>query len=260
MNTEINSTLKEFLLEKSHFYNNLEFIENDPIQIPHRFSKREDIEISALLTSTISWGNRLSIIKSANSMMNILENDPLHFVLNHTKKDLQNIPNAIHRTFNREDFIFFISSLKNIYQKYQKYQNLESAFLINQENELNLKPNLLNFRKIFFELPHQNRTEKHIGNPDKNSACKRINMFLRWMVRKDSKSVDFGIWNNLDISLLSCPLDVHSGNIARKYGLLTRTQNDWKAVEELNASLKEINPIDPTLLDFALFGLGIDEK
>lgn len=249
--------LSEFLLEKAHQFNNLDFIEHDPISIPHKFSLKQDIEISALLVSTIAWGNRKSIINSSNKMMNYLENNPYDFILNHTKTDLDKIPNSIHRTFSREDFVFFITSLKNIYSK---YVSLEEAFVVNNHPTQNYKNAIIQFREIFFNNNEKNRTQKHLGNPLKNSSCKRINMFLRWMVRKDNKGVDFGIWNKLSPMLLSCPLDVHSGNVARKLGLLKRTVNDWKAVEELDIELRKINPTDPVLLDFALFGLGVNKE
>ncbi|MCB9202434.1 MAG: TIGR02757 family protein [Flavobacteriales bacterium] len=254
----MNQDVKDFLLEKAHLYNHIDFIENDPIQIPHKFAKKEDIEISAFLTSTIAWGNRKNIIRSAEKMMNYMDNSPFQFVMEHKESDFKKMPESIHRTFKKEDFVYFIQSLKSLYKK---HESLESIFLIKTDkSNQNLKENITTFWTHFFKLNYNQRTEKHIGNPNKNSACKKINMFLRWMVRKDNKGVDFGLWNRIPMSMLSCPLDVHSGRVAREYEILKRTQNDWKAVEELDYNLREINSEDPVLLDYALFGLGVSMK
>lgn len=208
------SELKEFLDFKVDQYNTPEFITSDPVQIPHQFTLKEDIEISGFLTATISWGNRKSILKNANSLMQLLENSPHDFVLNHSEKDLENLSGFVHRTFNATDLTYFIRSLKKIYKQHSGLENVFS----NHSNKNGLQPAIHEFKKIFFELPHEVRTQKHVSDPLKNSAAKRINMFLRWMVREDKGNVDFGIWKNISPAQLSCPLDVHSGNVARKLG------------------------------------------
>ena len=251
-----NNDLKEFLNEKVIQSNSHPFIESDPIQIPHQFSKKEDIEISGFLTATIAWGNRKMIIKNAQRMVEIMDNAPFDFVMNHSKKELSQINSFVHRTFNSIDFQYFIQSLNNIYKN---HKGLEINMLPSHK-ETNYQEAISNFKKLFFELPHQQRTQKHISNPLKNSAAKRINMFLRWMVRNDTTGVDFGIWKTHSPSLLSCPLDVHSGNVARKLKLLSRKQNDWKAVKELDQTLRAFDSSDPVKYDFALFGLGVFEK
>tara|TARA_R110002126_G_C10490123_1_gene503595 strand:+ start:6826 stop:7590 length:765 start_codon:yes stop_codon:yes gene_type:complete len=248
--------LKEFLDEKVIRYNNPKFIESDPIQIPHLFSKKEDIEIAAFLTATISWGNRTMIIKNAFKMMELLDNAPYDFIINHQKKDLDRFEKFVHRTFNFIDFQQFIISLQHIYQH---HQGLENALLITDHSKT-YQTAIHQFKKVFFEIPHQQRTQKHVSDPLKNSAAKRINMFLRWMVRNDNAGVDFGIWQSHNPAHLSCPLDVHSGNVARKLKLLKRKQNDWKALAELDKTLRRLDPKDPVKYDFALFGLGVFEK
>ena len=248
--------LKEFLDIKSEEYNNKSFIENDPIQIPHEFKKKEDIEISGFLTATIAWGNRKSIINSSKKMMELLENDPHNFIMNHSDKDLKSLLGFIHRTFNGYDFIQFVKSLKNIYCN---HGGLEMVFFNNMKDN-SLHNSIHQLKNIFFEIEHLKRTRKHVSDPFKGSAAKRINMFLRWMVRKDDKGVDFGIWNSINQKNLSCPLDVHSGNIARKLGILKRKQNDHKAVLELDNSLRKYDDSDPVKYDFALFGIGVNER
>lgn len=248
--------LKEFLDEKVVLYNNPKFIESDPIQIPHTFTLKEDIEIAAFLTATISWGNRKMIIKNAFKMMELLDNSPYDFVLNHQEKDLKAFENFVHRTFNYIDFQQFIKSLQNIYKN---HFGLENALNI-KDNSKNYKTAIHQFKTIFFEVDHQQRTQKHVSDPLKNSAAKRINMFLRWMVRNDNSGVDFGIWQTHTPANLSCPLDVHSGNVARKLKLLNRKQNDWKALSELDKNLRILDKNDPVKYDFALFGLGVFEK
>jgi len=248
--------LKEFLDEKVIQYNNPRFIESDPIQIPHQFSIKEDIEIAGFLTSTIAWGNRKIIIRNANLMMELMGNSPYDFVMNHKENHLNNFDDFVHRTFNSTDFKFFIKSLQNIYKN---KGGLEEIFNIYAAKD-SLQPAIHEFKKVFFEIPHLQRTEKHISDPLKGSSSKRINMFLRWMIRNDNTGVDFGIWNSLTPAQLSCPLDVHSGNVARKLGLLTRKQNDAKALDELDKNLRKFDKNDPVKYDFALFGLGVFEK
>ncbi|WP_026838385.1 TIGR02757 family protein [Gillisia sp. JM1] len=248
--------LKEFLDSKVIQYNNFNFIESDPISIPHKFSLKEDIEIAGFLAATISWGNRKSIIKNANSMMDHLGNSPYDFILNHSESHLEPLDNFVHRTFNGLDFKSFIKSLKHIYTN---HGGLEAIFSRPTTNG-SLQQHISEFKTVFFQIEHLSRTEKHVSDPLKGSAAKRINMFLRWMIRKDNAGVDFGIWKNISPSLLSCPLDVHSGNVARKLGLLSRKQNDAKAVRELDLSLRVLDKKDPVKYDFALFGLGVFEK
>lgn len=248
--------LKDFLDEKAYQYEHTDFIDSDPIQIPHSFSKKEDIEISSFLVSTIAWGNRKMIINNARKMMTIMGNSPYDFVTNHQEKDLKNIDGFVHRTFNADDFKFFVTSLKNIYQY---HDGLETILRI-KDNVTTYKTTIANFKTIFFEIDHLSRTQKHISNPMKGSASKRINMFLRWMVRSPKKGVDFGIWKSHSPANLHCPLDVHTGNIARKLGILLRKQNDWNALEELDSVLRKFDSKDPVRYDFALFGLGAFEK
>lgn len=247
--------LKEFLDDKVIQYNNPMFIESDPIQIPHQFSIKEDIEISAFLTATIAWGNRKSIIKNAKNMMELLGNSPYDFVLNHKQHHMENIEHFVHRTFNNDDFKYFITALKHIYKNHGGLENVFSK----QATSISTQPGIHYFKSIFFEIQHAQRTQKHISDPLKGSAAKRLNMFLRWMVRNDKTGVDFGIWKSLSPAQLSCPLDVHSGNVARKLGLLTRKQNDAKALAELDENLRKMDKNDPVKYDFALFGLGVFE-
>ena len=247
--------LKEFLDEKVDLYNHPNFIESDPIQIPHLYTLKQDIEIAGFLAATIAWGNRKMIINNAKRMMDLMGNSPYDFVMSHNGNDLQRLETFVHRTFNGQDFIGFIKSLQNIYLN---HGGLESIFTLHQEKD-SMQNAISKFKTIFFEIEHLNRTEKHISDPNKNSSSKRLNMWLRWNCRQDNKGVDLGIWKNISPSQLSCPLDVHSGNVARKLGLLTRKQNDAKALAELDQNLRALDPNDPVKYDFALFGLGIFE-
>lgn len=246
--------LKDYLDFKADQYNNPNFIESDPIQIPHRYKVKEDIEISGFLAATIAWGNRKMIINSATKMMDAMGNNPYDFVMNATNNQIDSIDNIVHRTFNSEDFRYFIKSLRNIYQN---HGGLENVFAAN--NSINLQNRISAFKQIFFEIDHPLRTTKHISDPLKGSSSKRINMFLRWVSRNDIKGVDFGIWKSISPSELSCPLDVHSGNVARTLGILNRKQNDQKALQELDEALRKFDPTDPVKYDFALFGLGVFE-
>ncbi len=248
--------LKEFLDEKAEFYENPSFLETDPLQIPHRFSKKEDIEISGFLTATIAWGNRKSIINNATRIMLLMDNAPHDFVLNHREIDLKKLEGFVHRTFNATDLAYFLQSLQNIYQN---HNGLEAVFEKYQQKD-SLQATISKFKELFFELPYLPRTTKHVSNPNSGSAAKRINMFLRWMVRSNQKGVDFELWKNINPAKLSCPLDVHSGNVARKLNLLKRKQNDAKALSELDEKLRNLDANDPVKYDFALFGLGVFEK
>lgn len=248
--------LKSFLDEKADQYNHVDFIENDPIQIPHRFSLKQDIEIAGFLAATISWGNRKSIINSAEKMLNVMGNSPYDFVMNHSEEDLKNIQGkSIHRTFNGEDFGYFIRQFQRIYKE---NESLENLFKTN-DSEFNFQHGIERFRQNFLGT-EKHRSHKHVSSPYKNSSAKRIIMFLRWMVRKDKRGVDFGIWGNIDQRFLSIPLDVHTGNMSRKLGLVIRAQNDWKTVEELDIAIRKFDDKDPAKYDFALFGLGVTKE
>lgn len=248
--------LKSFLDEKADQYNHPEFIENDPIQIPHRFSLKQDVEIVGFLAATISWGNRKAIIKSAEKMLDIMGNSPYDFVLNHSEKDLKSLEGkSIHRTFNGEDFTYFIKQFQRIYKENESLENLFKV----KDQETNFLHSIERFRSQFLGT-ERHRSHKHVSSPYKNSSTKRIIMFLRWMVRKDKRGVDFGIWESIDQKYLSIPLDVHTGNISRKLGLISRTQNDWKTVEELDLVIRKFDEKDPAKYDFALFGLGVTKE
>tara|TARA_B100000768_G_C11222753_1_gene351329 strand:- start:61 stop:834 length:774 start_codon:yes stop_codon:yes gene_type:complete len=246
--------LKEFLDSKYVQYNQRKFIESDPIQVPHTFTSKEDIEISSFLTATIAWGQRKTIIKNSFKMMDLLDNSPHDYIINSTEKEINKL-SIKHRTFNEIDFRYFIKRLKVIYND---FGNLENIFFDTIKDN-SIHNSIHCFKSLFFQKDYPLRTTKHISDPIKGSACKRINMFLRWMVRKDSNGVDFGIWNKVSPSFLSCPLDVHSGRVARKLGLLKRTQNDHKAVLELDNKLRNLDSNDPAKYDFSLFGLGVFE-
>ncbi len=250
------NTLKEFLDEKARQYNTPDFIELDPIQIPHMFSTKEDIEIAGFLTAIISWGNRKSIISNAKRMMSLLGNSPYEFIMNHNVGHLNKLDGFVHRTFNSADLKVFIEALQHLYLE---RGGLEKIFMEHQTPD-SLQPAIHHFKQEFFTSAHPSRTRKHLPDPFKGSSGKKINMYLRWMVRKDTCGVDFGIWESISPSKLSCPLDVHTGNISRKLGLLTRLQNDSKAVNELDDALRRFDANDPIKYDFALFGLGAYEK
>ena len=252
----VTEDIKSFLDEKAALYNNPRFIESDPIQIPHRYQQKEDIEIAAFLTASIAWGNRKMIIKNASKMMELMGNAPYDFVMEHTESDLEKLGDFVHRTFNGIDLVHFVKALRHVYVN---HHGLESVFK-NHATKDSLQPAIHQFKRIFFEIEHPVRTQKHISDPQNGSAAKRINMYLRWMVRRDAAGVDFGIWKSLSPSQLSCPLDVHSGSVARKLGLLSRKQNDARALAELDSNLRRLDAIDPVKYDFALFGLGVFEK
>lgn len=247
--------LKEFLEIKENKYNHSGFIELDPISIPHQFTTKQDIEIAGFLSATIAWGNRKSILKSANQLMRWMDHAPYDFIVNHGPKDLIPFEKYIYRTFNGKDCIFFLKALKNIYTN---FNGLESVFTTGYNKNMLIKDAISYFRSVFLSLPHEARTTKHIANPLKGSSAKRINMFLRWMVRNDNKGVDFGIWKDIDKSHLMLPLDVHTATVSRKLELLSRKSNDWKAVEELTSALKLFDKNDPVKYDFALFGIGVN--
>jgi uncharacterized protein (TIGR02757 family) len=249
--------IKSLLDEKYHHYNRISFIENDPVSIPHFFSRKEDIEIAGFLAATISWGNRKSIISNSVRLMKLMDDSPYDFIVNHQKKDLGRFDKFVHRTFNSVDCVFFIQSLQNIYRN---RGGLEKAFMASRRKKsAGIKNNIVNFRTAFLEQKHLVRSEKHISDPQKKSSAKRICMFLRWMVRKDKHGVDFGIWKSISPADLCLPLDVHTGNVARSLGLLLRKQNDWQAVEEITQVLRSFDKNDPVKYDFALFGMGVNK-
>ena len=249
--------IKSFLNEKAEKYNHPDFIQSDPIQIPHQFQDVNDIEIAGFFASTIAWGQRITIIKNMQKLMALMDHAPYEFIMNHSEKDLNRFKYFKHRTFNGEDCKFFIKSVKNIYQKHNGLGGLFQKLYL--ENKC-IQNTLIQFRQTFFEISHPDRTQKHLSNILKGSSAKRLNMYLRWMVRRDNSGVDFGIWDEISMSDLFLPLDVHTGNVARKLGLLKRKQNDWKAVEEITGVLRKFDPADPVKYDFALFGLGVFEK
>ncbi len=252
-----NLEIKQFLDSRVLQYNNVDFIDSDPIQIPHRFARKEDIEIAGFLTATISWGQRKSIINNANRLMALMDNSPLDFLMEADASDWKRVSNFVHRTFNGNDCLFFLESLKNIYTN---HGGLEAIFTDGYRSDKTVFSALKYFRKIFLSIPHDNHVTKHISDVTANSSAKRLNMFLRWMVRSNETEVDFGLWKNIPSAALMLPLDVHTGDVARAYSLLNRKQNDWKAVEEITTILREFDPVDPIKYDFALFGIGVFEK
>ena len=252
-----NDELYILLEEKVKQYNQPAFIESDPIQIPRQFSKKENIEIAGFLAATIAWGQRPTIIKNANRLMQAMDNDPFNFLMNSKEADWSHLSGFKHRTFNAYDLFFFLKSLQHIYKN---HGGLEQVFTSGFEINDTIYSALTHFRSVFFEIDFPHRTQKHVSDVAKNSSAKRLNMFLRWMVRNDNAGVDFGLWKLIPKSALMLPLDVHTGNVSRGLGLLQRTQSDWKAVVEITEKLKEFDPNDPVKYDFALFGMGVFEK
>lgn len=249
-----NSDIKELLEELYLRFNNVDFIAEDPISIPHGYTSREDREIAGFMSATIAWGNRRAIVKSARRMMEYMDDSPSEFVLHASDGELRRLESYVHRTFNGLDFRDFVLSLRSICQRYGGVGELfESRFA----ESGSMADVFAFFRSEFFAVPHQPRCEKHLSSIAKGAACKRLCMYTRWMVRHDNHGVDFGLWSTIPSSALYMPLDVHSGNVARELGLLTRKQSDWKAVVELTTKLREFDAEDPVKYDFALFGAGI---
>lgn len=249
--------LRTLLNQKASKYEKARFIEDDPISIPHDYSLKQDIEISAFWTAILAWGNRKTIIKKAKELFALMDNAPFDFCKNHQEKDRQRFLGFKHRTFNFVDSCYFLEFLQF---HYLKEESLENAFLVEGKCE-SIEGSLIHFEEYFFSLSHSpKRTRKHISTPARKSSCKRLNMFLRWMVRSSEKGVDFGIWKSINSKQLMLPLDVHVGRMARELGILERESNDWKAVEELTSKLRFLDPEDPAKYDFALFGMGIDQK
>lgn len=251
--------LHDFLNKKVDQYNQPFFIETDPVCIPHLFSKKQDIEIAGFFAAIFAWGNRKTIINKSKELLQLMDNAPYEFCLDHSDNDLKKLLSFKHRTFNVTDLYYFISFLN---MHYQNHGSLETAFSTwMKKGDANIENALNGFYSYFFSLEHvPKRTMKHIASPHKKASCKRLNMFLRWMVRKDNKSVDFGIWKAISPSQLIIPLDVHVARVARHFKLLHRNQTDWQAAVELTAELKQLDAKDPAKFDFALFALGVMEK
>ena len=246
----------ELLEEKFAEYNSRTFIDTDPISIPHSFSKKQDIEIMAFWTAMLSWGNRKSIINSANKLTELMDGAPHDFMLNHQEKDLKPFLNFKHRTFNATDTLYFIEFFKHYYKEHDSLEDAFARYM--SKKSATIESGLAGFHDLFFSLedaPH--RTKKHIATPVRKSTCKRMNMYLRWMVRKDKSGVDFGLWKQIKPFQLFCPLDVHVDRVGRKLGLIQRKQTDWQTVLELTENLRSFDPIDPAKYDFALFGIGV---
>jgi uncharacterized protein (TIGR02757 family) len=259
MEGEIDPNFISWLDEKAAFHEDESFISEDPISIPHQFTLIQDIEISAFFAATFSWGNRTTIIKSCRSLLRLMDDAPYDFIVNHQEKDRIKLEYFVHRTFNATDLVVFIDFLQ---KHYSQHQTLESAFTHSfDQNSINTRSALEYFYHYFFsQNNYPERSRKHVASPRKQSACKRLNMFLRWMVRSSAKGVDFGLWKSIKTSQLVCPLDVHVARVAKKLGLLNSKTLNWKAAESLTNQLRMCDANDPVKYDFALFGIGIDEK
>jgi uncharacterized protein (TIGR02757 family) len=255
---EDQARLKHFLDAKVALYNKPSFIEKDPICIPHSFTKKQDIEIAGLFAAVLAWGNRTTIINNCRKLIMWMDNNPHDFILHHKDTDLKPFVHFAHRTFNATDLLYFISLLQH---HYQQHDSLEDAFVAGKQyKEGTVEQALSHFHNYFFSIEHPERTKKHIATPERNSACKRLNMYLRWMVRKDNAGVDFGIWEKIKPHQLICPLDVHVARVAERLGLLGNIKSNWKNAMHLTDQLRLINPKDPAIYDYALFGLGIGER
>lgn len=251
--------LREYLDEKVDYYNRPAFIPDDPIAIPHAYSKIQDIEITGFWVAVLAWGQRKTILNKARELFSLMDNAPYDFVMNHSENDLKRFLTFKHRTFNAEDTLYFIAFFRHFYST---HDSLEDAFSSGiQAQDETVEQGLITFHELFFELPFApGRTRKHVATPARKSACKRINMFLRWMVRRDDCGVDFGLWKSISPSQLVCPCDVHVDRVARRLGLITRKQTDWLTAVELTEQLRILDPADPIRYDFALFGLGLEDR
>lgn len=246
---------KTYIEDKYRFYAQPAFITDDPIQVPRRFTLREDIEIAGFLAATIAWGQRKTIIANASRLLELMDNTPADFVRHHSPAERMRFAHFAHRTFSAADVMYFLESLQHLYRA---GQGLEGAFIA--APNIPVYDRLVHFHSRFFALDHLARTRKHVSNPARGSAAKRLNMFLRWMVRTNAEGVDFGLWKHISPAELMMPLDVHTGTVSRRLGLLNRSHDDWKAVEELTANLRRFDPLDPVKYDFALFGIGVNER
>ena len=248
--------LKGFLDEKVEKFNQPEFIVNDPVSIPHLYSRKQDIEIAGLFAAVLAWGQRATIIRKCKELMEWMDHDPYRFITEHRESDLRPFEAFRHRTFNGTDALYFIHALRSIYSQ---YPSLEEAFVVPPE-ALTVEQGLIRFHHRFFSIEdHPQRTQKHLATPERKSTCKRINMYLRWMVRHDNRGVDFGLWKKISPSQLVCPCDVHVDRVGRALRLIRRKPTDWLTALELTANLRKLDPADPVKYDFALFGLGIEE-
>ena len=255
-----NFDLKAFLDQKVEQYNQPNFIPDDPICIPHRFTKKQDIEIMGFFASILAWGQRRTIINKCSELIDRMEGEPHNFMVNHSETDLKNLLGFKHRTFNDTDLLYFVAFMSH---HYQRFESLEDAFVLSQrfESVISVETALNDFKAYFFSLlDYPERTRKHISSPLQKSTCKRLNMFLRWMVRQDDKGVDFGIWKRIRPADLICPCDVHVERVARKFGLITLEKAHWKTALELTENLRLLDPTDPVKYDFALFGLGVEKE
>lgn len=249
--------LKEFLDEKVELFNRPAFIPDDPVSIPHMFSRKEDIEIAGLFAAVLAWGQRVTIIRKCTELMAWMDNDPFAFIMHHRDKDLRPFADFRHRTFNGTDTLHFIAALRSLYQH---YGSLEEVFAV-PADAATVEQGIVRFHHLFFSMensPH--RTKKHLPTPERKSTCKRINMYLRWMVRRDNRGVDFGLWRKISPSQLVCPCDLHVDRVARKLKLIRRKQTDWLTAMELTDNLRKLDPSDPVKYDFALFGLGVSRE
>jgi uncharacterized protein (TIGR02757 family) len=255
--TVISNEVSELLNSKFEKYNQPNFIINDPISIPHLFTKKQDIEIMGFWAAMLAWGQRKTIIVKCQELIKLMGGEPHDFVLNHSESDLKPFLNFKHRTFNTTDTLYFLTFFK---QYYQNHNSLEEVFVAKlKPDDLNIEPALIHFQSEFFGIEDSPiRTRKHIATPQRGSSCKRLNMFLRWMVRQDKTGVDFGLWKVISPAQLICPCDVHVDRVARKLGLIQRPTTDWKTAVELTETLKMLDPLDPVKYDFALFGLGVE--
>jgi uncharacterized protein (TIGR02757 family) len=252
------ATLRHLLIQKAETYNRRAFIDKDPIVVPHQYRQKQDIEIAGFFAAILAWGNRTTIINSAKRIMALMHDRPYAFVLQHREEDLRPMLSFVHRTFNATDLLYFIDFLK---RHYERYESLEDAFVAgNAYEEADTGQALIHFRRYFFAAEHPLRTQKHIATPERQSACKRLNMFLRWMVRKDEQGVDFGIWHKIKPTQLICPLDLHVANVAHRFGMLPDSKSNWNNACLLTQQLRELDPADPCRFDFALFGLGAEER
>ena len=255
---KVPADLKKFLDAKVVLYNQPGFIEKDPVCIPHSFTKKQDIEISGLFAAVLAWGNRTTIINNCRKLMLWMDNAPHDFIVNHKDTDLKSFVGFAHRTFNATDLLYFIALLQ---YHYTRHQSLEDAFVPDKKyTGANVEQALIHFHDYFFSIEHPERTKKHIATPQRNSACKRLNMYLRWMVRNDGKGVDFGLWKKIKPAQLICPLDVHVARVAERLQLLDNIKSNWANALQLTDRLKELNNSDPAIYDYALFGLGAAER
>ena len=247
--------LKSFLDEKTELFNRPSFIELDPVSIPHKFTKKQDIEIAGLFAAVLAWGQRVTIIRKCTELMVWMDNSPHEFILHHRESDLRRFEQFRHRTFNGTDALYFIEALRNIYLL---HESMEDIFRV-PSTDITIEQGLIGFHQRFFAIEnHPHRTMKHLPTPERKSTCKRLNMYLRWMVRRDKKGVDFGLWKKISPAQLVCPCDVHVDRVARQLSLIRRKQTDWLTALELTANLRKLDPLDPVKYDFALFGLGIE--